>query len=149
MLSTILTPTDFSAGSQRATDYAADLAAHFGATLWVVHVGHEVGDPPQSAGARRELWHLVREDQAQAAKEAMARLTAAVEAVHPSLELCSRFATGAPHAAIIRLAEELSVDLIVMGTSGLTGFSHFLIGSTAERVVRVSPIPVMTVRGEG
>jgi nucleotide-binding universal stress UspA family protein len=66
---------------------------------------------------------------------------------HPGAALQIEHQSGAPHAAILEAAERLKADLIVMGTAGLTGLSHFLIGSTAERVVRVSTVPVLTVRG--
>jgi nucleotide-binding universal stress UspA family protein len=52
-----------------------------------------------------------------------------------------------PVAEIIRTAEKLGSDLIVMGTHGTTGLAHLILGSVAEKVVRTSPIPVLTVRG--
>ena len=53
---------------------------------------------------------------------------------------------GIPYDEIIKKAESLNVDLIIMGTHGRTGLDHVLFGSTAEKVVRKSPIPVMTIR---
>jgi nucleotide-binding universal stress UspA family protein len=55
---------------------------------------------------------------------------------------------GTPYEEIVKVARERSVDLIVMATHGYTGFKHFLLGSTAERVVNVSPCPVLVVRQE-
>jgi nucleotide-binding universal stress UspA family protein len=52
---------------------------------------------------------------------------------------------GLPHERIIAVAEEVGAELIVMGTHGRTGLAHLLVGSVAERVVRASPIPVLTV----
>ena len=53
---------------------------------------------------------------------------------------------GDPADAIVRMAEELEVDLIVMGTHGRTGLQHVLLGSVAEKVVRLALCPVLTVR---
>jgi nucleotide-binding universal stress UspA family protein len=53
---------------------------------------------------------------------------------------------GIPFDEIIKKARELSADLIIMGTQGRSGLDHVLFGSTAEKVVRKSPVPVMTVR---
>ena len=55
---------------------------------------------------------------------------------------------GIPSAQIVRYAEENSIDLIVMGTHGRTGFNHFLMGSEAEKVVRRSSCPVLTIPPE-
>ena len=59
------------------------------------------------------------------------------------------FREGEPFVEIIRRARKDSVDLIVMGTHGRTGLDHVLFGSTAEKVVRKSPCPVLTVRLPG
>ena len=55
---------------------------------------------------------------------------------------------GVPHEEILQYAREHDIDLIVMGTHGRTGLDHVLIGSVAERVVRTSSTPVLTVRPE-
>ncbi len=52
-----------------------------------------------------------------------------------------------PAYEITELAQEIDSDLIVMTTHGLTGFEHFLIGSVTEKVLRLSPCPVLTVKG--
>ena len=57
--------------------------------------------------------------------------------------------TGVPFLEIIRYAKELEIDLIVLGTHGRTGLAHVLLGSVAERVVRKSPCPVLTVHPKG
>lgn len=57
--------------------------------------------------------------------------------------------TGEPAPEIIRAAGEHHADLVVMATHGRTGLSHFFLGSVAERVVRESPVPVLTVRAGG
>jgi len=61
----------------------------------------------------------------------------------------TRFASGIPYREIIRTAREAKADLIVIGTHGRTGVEHVLFGSTAEKVVRMGPCPVLTVRPGG
>jgi len=57
---------------------------------------------------------------------------------------------GIPYKEVVRMTEELDADLVVMGTHGRTGLKHLLLGSVAERVVRSSKVPVITVpSGEG
>jgi len=53
---------------------------------------------------------------------------------------------GAPHRTVLEEAERLGVDLIVVGTHGRTGVEHLLLGSTAEKIIRHSPVPVLVVR---
>jgi nucleotide-binding universal stress UspA family protein len=57
----------------------------------------------------------------------------------------ARMAHGTPYEEIVKAGKELGADLIVIGTHGRTGMSHFLLGSVAERVVRSAPCPVLTV----
>ena len=73
-------------------------------------------------------------------EEALASLRAHFSSADASLR------TGVPADEILAVAAEVRADLIVMGTHGRRGFSHLLMGSVAERVVRTSPIPVLTVR---
>lgn len=151
MLRNLLAPTDFSRASRHAVDYAAKLAEHFGATLWLVHVSaapvteHEHEHEHSSAAS---IYHRAREEQSRRVHQQMAELVDALAAAYPGLKVETEFRIGVPYGAIIDAATDLGSDMIVMGTAGLTGFSHFLIGSTAERVVRLSKIPVLTVRAE-
>jgi nucleotide-binding universal stress UspA family protein len=61
----------------------------------------------------------------------------------------SRVLRGIPSEDIIRVAQDLATDLVIMGTHGRAGVSHLLLGSVAEGVVRKAPCPVLTVRKEG
>lgn len=146
MLRTLLVPTDFSTGSDQALAFAISLATPFGAHLCLLHIGVLVEDAGQPHSARRDIYHKAREEQGRIARKRMLALVEGLEQAHPELSFESLITSGTPHEVICRLAEEREVDMIVMGTSGLTGITHFLIGSTAERVVRVSSVPVLTVR---
>ena len=149
MIRTILAPTDFSKGGRASVEYAAKLGAQFGGgVLWLLHVGTSAEIGETSPGAAAEIYHRVREDTARRAHLRMGQLVSEISDATPQIEVRSHFASGVPHEAIIASAKELDADLIVMGTAGLTGLSHFLIGSTAERVVRLSPVPVLTVRSD-
>jgi nucleotide-binding universal stress UspA family protein len=137
----ILVPTDFSASSNYALDYAITFASKLQARLTVVHVVEsfplssvEVVELPQDylqelkMGANRTM------------ESSLARITAAglkgdVVVVH-----------GTPFQEILEAAKTQHVDLIIMGTHGRTGLHHLLLGSVAERVVRLAPCPVLVVR---
>jgi nucleotide-binding universal stress UspA family protein len=94
----------------------------------------EVG--PGDGGLREEIERGVAEEMKGALPENSGR---GLEVIHLTRH-------GRPHEEIVGVAREMDVDLIVMGTHGRSGLSHILLGSTAERVVRNAPCPVLTVR---
>jgi nucleotide-binding universal stress UspA family protein len=61
----------------------------------------------------------------------------------------SKLTQGVPYDQIVKTAENVNADLVVMATHGRTGMRHVLLGSVAERVVRLAPCPVLTVRSRG
>jgi nucleotide-binding universal stress UspA family protein len=141
----ILVPTDFSATSDLALDYAREVAQRFGASLHLVHV---LEDPfvygPLGSQAFLAETEGVRKSILDDAKARLARRITRRDGdvVAASAEvICGRGAE-----AIVMHARNLGIDLIVMGTHGRTGLAHLLIGSVAERVFRTAPCPVMTVR---
>jgi nucleotide-binding universal stress UspA family protein len=140
---TILLTTDFSDTSKRAFGPAATLARKFGAEILLVYV-EEDRLPPlvveyMAVGVDEILGQQV--DRAkQRLGETVAELAAQVERVEPLV------AMGTPHVEIVRLAEERDVDLIVIATHGRGFISHAILGSTAERVLRRAPCPVLIVR---
>ena len=147
MIDVILAPTDFSAGSSPATEYAVRMAEAFDARLVLLHVGVDPTQHNPAAGAAADIYRRAREEQARYARAEMNSLVDSLQAAHPGVRVEVEHQSGTPHVAILEAAERLDADMIVMGTAGLTGVSRFLIGSTAERVVRVSTVPVLTVRG--
>ncbi|GFE61905.1 universal stress protein [Geobacter sp. AOG2] len=142
-IDTILFATDFSEVSDYAFDYAATLATTYGARLVIVHVvAHQVDlrnfyVPDVSFD---ELDKQVEEG----AKSRMADFCGGLTERFPDATAC--VVIGIPHEEILRKAAEEKASLIVMGTHGRQGFDHFIFGSTAERVVKTSPCPVLTVR---
>jgi universal stress protein A len=139
----ILFCSDFSDNSTRAAQAALSFVKTFGAELLVINVINT-----------RFLKHpalidLPVYDEAldSVQKEALQRLNEVgekCESLVPGVKTYSRM--GIPGEEIVKLAEEESVDLIIMGTHGRTGLSHLLLGSTAETVVRTAQCPVLTVR---
>ena len=141
---TILVPTDFSADAEKALSTATELAKLFGAEIVVLHAYH-VDIPmvsPMDGGYALPLgFYEDLRSQATAQVEKLAKEVAAegIEATGIALQEPAAVATVAQ-------AESLPVDLIVMGTRGLTGLKPVLLGSVAERVVRTAPCPVLTVK---
>jgi nucleotide-binding universal stress UspA family protein len=142
----ILWPTDFSELAMGALPHAMVLAADAGAELVVLHV--LIPPPPYSmpeiAG---DLWAELRVKQRAAAEEELRRLAEQVKG--PKIQTRTVLAEGVPFDQILRTAERLQCDLIVMATHGHTGLAHAVIGSVAENVVRRAPCPVLTVRPPG
>ncbi|MCG3174016.1 MAG: TRAP-T-associated universal stress protein TeaD [Myxococcota bacterium] len=141
----ILVPVDFSANSRPAIDAAISLAQQTGGSVTLVHVSEIpalIGGGPLSAEVPATFNYAavrkaVLEQVERQFKELTASLGVPVETVTKE---------GVPFNEIIHTAESIGADLIVMGTHGYTGFKHLLIGSVAEKVVRGSPIPVLTIR---
>ncbi len=143
----ILVPTDFSPHSNEATAWAADLAARYGASIALVHVYQPVsmvlpeGFVLKSATEIADLLHSL--------DQALAEARSALERTAPGVAIDSTLLQGVPFAEIVRHARENGFDLIVIGTHGRTGLKHALLGSVAEKVVRKSHCPVLTVRLAG
>ncbi|WP_435184024.1 universal stress protein [Halobellus sp. EA9] len=141
---TILLPTDGSEASLAAATHAGTLAETSEATVHVVSVADSRNrfESP-SSGLAPEVWEDAEHDRAEASiAETVARLPDAV-AVERTV------ATGIPQDEILDLVDELGADVVVMGTHGRSGLDRYLVGSVTERVVRHSPVPVLTVRGDG
>lgn len=143
MFTRVLVPTDFSAPSDVALDYARVMARHFGASLHLLHV---IDDARLEGGIGAEGY--VESPQARTARlnEALERISHRLtDEDRDSLRARSEVVFGVPAHAIVDYATDNGFDLIVMGTHGRSGIAHLLIGSVAELVVRGAPCPVMTV----
>lgn len=137
----ILVPLDFSAGSMEALDYAVSLAKQFRAGIHLVHVY-----PPDEASSAPGAGHLLLQS-----AEAIERLNEELSGIHrkhvPTFRPENCFVRrGRPYEEIVRLAREIDANLIVLATRGHSGLKHLLLGSTAERVVRSAPCPVLVAR---
>lgn len=146
-LKRILLPTDFSEYSGAARDYACSLVEKFNAELHVLHVLQDlVAMAPEPGMAFPPPGDYLKELEA-SAKLALEKLPA--DGLPAGFKVERSLKHGSPFLEIIRYAKEQGIDLIVMGTHGRTGLAHVLLGSVAEKVVRKSPCPVLTVRPVG
>jgi nucleotide-binding universal stress UspA family protein len=138
-----LVPTDFGSPSGRAVETAAELARTFGSQLTLLHIW-EIPVYPY-------MEFLLETPDLVASVEAAAtqRLAEALAQVRKSVpDARSILKMGVPWQQILDTISKEQPDLVVMGTHGRKGVSHALLGSVAEKVVRLSPVPVMTVHGE-
>jgi len=139
----ILVPIDFSDYSKSSLKYAVNFARHFKAELSLVYVVEPVVYPPDFSMGQIAV-PSINIDLDQRAKEELENL--ASKQIPPELKVNVLVKTGKPFIEIIETAREENVDLIIIATHGHTGMEHILFGSTAEKVVRKAPCPVLTLR---
>lgn len=139
----ILYATDFSESSDYAFQYAFSLANKYDARLILVHV---INEPVDLRGfyVPHISFEKLEEEIQQGAQKMMEKFCRTHLSDFKNYE--TFILPGIPYDEIIKKADEQQSDLIVMGTHGRTGLDHVLFGSTAEKVVRKSNVPVMTVR---
>jgi nucleotide-binding universal stress UspA family protein len=138
----ILVPIDFSTHSARAFETGIELAKKFGSKLHLLHC-YQI-----NVGAISPYGIVIPESFDREIREAASRQLgewrdkAAARKVEVEAEISASF----PSEAIASTAERIGADLIVMGTRGLSGIKHVMLGSVAERTVRIAPCPVLTVK---
>ena len=143
-ITNVLVPTDFSESSASALDYGREFARTFGATLHVLHV---VANPMMWAGpeAVGVDFARVQADLVAGARAELDRVVTPEDREQLKAVKMTR-AGSSPAFEIADYAKEEGIDLIVMGTHGRGVVGHLLMGSVAEKVVRIAPCPVLTVR---
>lgn len=139
----ILFPTDFSEGSDNALPYAADMVKHYGAKLYLLHVIQDIAGATASYVPHVSLDELYRDMEKNAAKE-IDRY--GIEELRGIKDIERIVVKGRPYEEILKFARENKADLIVIGTHGRKGLDRVIFGSTAEKVVRDAPCPVLSVR---
>ncbi len=144
-LKRILVPTDFSAPSARALAYGAAFARQFRAELIALHVHDQVVSSPAHSSAVETLQLL--ESIHRSLRDEMEKFAEPL-LVSGGETLPCRFLVvdGAAADGIVQTAKEEQADLLVIATHGRTGLKHILLGSVAEKVVRLAPCPVLVVR---
>jgi universal stress protein A len=138
----ILVPTDFSPASKKSLSYALRFAQRPNSEITLLHV-LEPETPLILAGWRAAPGFS--EQELADAEEALRALADSAKTAGGAVAK-SILRTGIATQEIVDAAKELDVDLIVIATHGFTGWKHFAIGSTAERVARAAPCPVLVVR---
>jgi universal stress protein A len=146
-INSILVATDFSEAAAKAMETAIDLASHFEAELVILHaynVEIPIASPMMSGG-----YVLPTGFFEEIAKQARLEVEAAAKEVNDRGIKAVGIALDEPAGmAIVDEATRRNVDMVVMGTRGLTGLKHIALGSVADKVVRTAPCPVLTVGGE-
>jgi nucleotide-binding universal stress UspA family protein len=141
-LENVLVPIDFSEFSRRALEYALPLAEKFGAKIILVHVVEPAFYPENvMIPVETEDLNTIMLREGQKMLDGLG-----TEKIKPEINSEKIVAIGRPHNEIIQMAESHHADLIIIATRGRTGLKHMLMGSTAERVVRHAPCPVLVVR---
>ena len=143
-ISRILAPTDFSEHACHALRYARTFADRWGAELHLLSVVEPAVFPTEAGLTPMGLLNLDSELTV-AAERALQQLLERDELVGAP-NIVTAVAHGRASSAIIEYATDHAIDLIVIATHGRTGLEHLIFGSTAERVVRESPCPVLTIR---
>ena len=143
---TILVPHDFSVHATGALRVAADLAARHGGRLVVLHAITPF-NPVSGFPAVEEMAWIPPADLVAHERRHLTALVKRTVSARSGVRADVRVIVGDPFQQILEAAR--GVNLIVMATVGRTGLSHLLIGSVAEKVVRHSPVPVLTLRPAG
>jgi universal stress protein A len=142
-LKNIVVATDFSEPSATALDYGRELARRFGATLYVLHVADDIAERLSPEYYPIPLDRVQKEIDEAARKQLEPLVTAEDRQQLRALPVLRRSVSVA--AAILEYAKETAADLIVIGTHGRRGMSRLIMGSVAERVVRMASCPVFSV----
>jgi nucleotide-binding universal stress UspA family protein len=139
----ILCPVDFSNHSERALRFALGLAEQLGAMVDVLHVYHVPFYAPPHQPV--EAVQAMSDRYGDLGREALDELLDLPRHSRFDVRVSGSLVEGKPHEEICRFADEKDVDIVVIGTHGRTGLARLLMGSVAERVVRTSSVPVLTV----
>jgi nucleotide-binding universal stress UspA family protein len=141
MFDRILFPTDGSDGASAAFDHVLDIAADHGATVHVLNVADTTHDSVTRIDD--EIVDVLEREGAEIVE------TAADRAADRGIETVTKVLQGGVAETITMYAGKYEMDLVAMPTRGRTGFDRLLLGSTTERVVRESAVPVLSIRPDG
>ncbi len=148
---TILVAIDFTSYSEKALLFASELAECIEAQIIVLHVIHDPAEAPgfYSQKGKKKKYMVTMED---VANEMMDEFMNRIRKNNPNIKSLKNatplLVVGTPVTRIIEIAKKKQVKMIFVGAHGRTGLSHFLVGSKAERVVQLSPIPVTVVKSK-
>ena len=144
----ILVPVDFSSHSEAALVCAAELAEKLGNELIILHVVHDPGEAPGYYSVKGRNKQLRRMEDV--ASEMLDDYFHKMQKKHSGLpalkDATTMLVVGLPVNRILESAEKVDARMIVMASQGRTGLAHVLLGSKAEQVVRLAPVPVMIVK---
>ena len=147
----ILVPVDFSAHSEAALVFASDLAAQMKAPLVILHVVHDPGEAPGYYDKMRkkkikQLKHIEGKAE-EVLEEFLQHLIDKHGGLKESLKKAeTKLVVGLPVTRILEVVKRLDPSMVVMGSQGRTGLAHLYLGSKAEQVVRLCPVPVTVIK---
>jgi len=146
MFQKILVPLDFSDYTDEIMHIAVEIAQKFGSTIHLLHVipNMDYFTPYESFLSVENLVKIQRDIESEVGKD----MDVVAKAIK-DIPVTKAIHTGVVSLEIIDYVRTENIDLVVMGTHGRGGLEHMLIGSVAEKVVRKSPCPVLTIRPAG
>lgn len=139
----ILLTTDFSDYASFALKYAVEFADKFKAEIGLLHVIEPIIAPTDFTWENYDIAELEKKSR-EYTQQSLEKIIK--EKIPEKIKAVPLIRYGRSFEEIIRCAKEEKYNIIIMSTHGLTGISHILFGSTAEKVVRKSPVPVLTIR---
>jgi len=144
----ILVPVDFSSHSETALTCAAELAETLGSKLIILHVVHDPGDAPgyYSVKGRDKQLHRMEDVAGEMLEEFFHKMQKKHSGLAALKHAMTMLIVGLPVNRILESAKKTRARMIVMGSQGRTGIARAMLGSKAEQVVRLAPIPVMIVK---
>ena len=146
----ILVPVDFSPHAEAALLHACELAHCTGSPLLVLHVVHDPNEMPGYYAKLAKKKMLTRIEDI--AEEMLDEFLANVAKQHPELKELkkpgSALVTGIPTTRILEYVDKVNARMVVMGSKGQTGLKHLFVGSIAEHIVQLCPVPVTIVKSK-
>ncbi|MCF7984875.1 MAG: universal stress protein [Thiohalocapsa sp.] len=144
----ILAPVDFSAPSEAALMHAVELARCMQRPLLVLHVVHDPSSMPgyYSKALKKKQLSRIEDGAAEMLEEFLQRVVKEHGELKKLKQLDSMLVKGLPSSRILEVADKTNASIIVLGSMGLTGWKHLLIGSVAEQVVHLAKVPVTVVK---
>ena len=139
----VLVPIDFSDYSKNSLRYAVNFAKQFNAEIYLIYVLEPVIYPPDFSMGQIAI-PSINAEWDERAREELENL--AKTEIPEGVNVKTILKNGKPFLEIIDTASEENIDLIIIATHGHSGVEHILFGSTAEKVVRKAPCPVLTLR---
>ncbi|UCG05471.1 MAG: universal stress protein [Desulfobacterales bacterium] len=145
----LLVAVDFTSYSEEALIFASELAGCLNARLLVLHVIHDPAEAPgfyAQKGKNKKFLQSMEEAAEEMMDEFLTKIRQTYPDQKPIQEAMPLLVVGTPVRRIVEIAEKEKARMIIVGSHGRTGLSHLLVGSKAERVVQLSPIPVTVVK---
>jgi nucleotide-binding universal stress UspA family protein len=146
---TLLVAVDFTSFSEAALFFASELAEKLKAQLVVLHVIHDPAEAPgfyAQKGKKKKFLQSMEEAAEEMMEEFLKKMRRAYPHQVPIKEAIPILVVGTPVTRIVEVAKKKQASMIIIGSHGRTGLSHLLVGSKAQRVVQLSPIPVTVVK---